>query len=141
MCFHIENPGSGLHCPLEEDLGNLDAPPVGVWSPSAAQLACGGPEPSPSPEPSRKTTSSIPRPFPNIASYSLILLLSNFSCTHLLIPTKRCHPLPPKKMQVTVMRLLLLLVGLLLPNVDCQWWGGGYRRPSNPFRHSHRQVG
>merc|ERR1712037_136358 len=46
----------------------------------------------------------------------------------------------PKKMQVTVMRLLLLLLFcLLLPNVDCQWWGGGYRRPSNPFRHSHRQ--
>ena len=87
MCFHIENPGSGLYCPLEEYLGNLDAPPVGVWSPSAAQLACGGPEPSPSPEPSPKTTSSNPRPFPNIASYSLIL-----SCTPLLIPTKRCHP-------------------------------------------------
>jgi len=33
---------------------------------------------TPSPEPSPKTTSSEPRPFPNIASYSLILLHSTF---------------------------------------------------------------
>ena len=97
------------------------------------------------PEPSKNNQPPPPGPFPFLCtsedSFAFVLI---FFCTPWLTPTERfpcpsSFPSSARTMQVIVMRVLLL--GLLLPIAQCQWWGGGFRRPSNPFRHSHRSVG
>ena len=98
----------------------------------------GGPEPSKNNQPSPQALSLS---FAHLKiSFAFVLI---FFCTPWLTPTERCpcpssFPSSARTMQVTVMRVLLL--GLLLPIAQCQWWGGGFRRPSSPFRHSHRSV-
>ena len=96
------------------------------------------------PEPSKNIQPSSPGPLPFLCtsedSFAFVLI---FFCTPWLTPTERCpcpssFPSSARTMQVTVMRVLFL--GLLLPIAQCQWWGGGFRRPSSPFRHSHRSV-